>query len=357
MAAMTLGAYVHVPFCRHRCDYCAFATWTDRGQLVDRYLAACRRHIDLEVAAGLEPLDTVFVGGGTPSLVPASGLASVLSALPLGDGAEITVECNPDDVTTDLLSTYVDAGVNRISLGVQSLVPHVLTALGRIHDPENVQRAAAAARQLGLALNVDLIYGAAGESRDDWAETVRRAIDLGPAHVSAYALTVEAGTALWRDVARHPDDDDQADKYEIATDLLGAAGFEWYEISNWAQPGHRCRHNLRYWTMGDYVAIGCAAHGHRDGVRYWNRHTPERYVEAIESHTSPVAGWERLDADGRRVEAAQLAIRTERGVVASAFDPDDLAGPLAGLLAIDQDRATLTPAGRLLANEVAVRIQ
>ena len=352
---MAFGVYLHVPFCRSRCDYCAFATWTDRSHLMTRYLDACRSQVTREVADGVPAVTSVFVGGGTPSLAPPDELLAVLAELPLAPGAELTVESNPDDLSEELLQRYVDGGVTRLSMGVQSMVPKVLAALGRTQDPDNVRRAAEAAHAVGLPFNVDLIYGAVGETLDDWATTLDAAIDLDPSHVSAYALTVEAGTPLADDPARQPDDDTQADEYELATDRLGAAGYEWYEISNWAKPGHECRHNLLYWTEGEYLAIGCAAHGHREGRRYWNLRTPERYVEAVEAGRSPVNAGEELDADARRVEGLQLAIRTRDGVPADAVDADVVA-ELDGFVERRDDRVVLTRRGRLLANEVAIRL-
>lgn len=351
------GCYLHVPFCATRCDYCAFATWTDREHLVGRYLQACRRQVEREVAAGLPPVTSVFVGGGTPSLVPPADLMAVLEPLPLAPDAEVTVECNPDTVTADLLSVYAAGGVNRISLGVQSMVPSVLAALGRTHDPDNVRRSVQLIEEAGIErFNLDLIYGAAGESMADWSVTVEGAVALDPPHVSAYGLTVEAGTALHDDPDRHPDDDDQADKYLLATERLRAAGLEWYEISNWARPGEACRHNLLYWAQGDYAAIGCAAHGHRSGRRFWNLRTPERYVEAIERGRSAEAADERLDPDDRRLEALQLALRTVDGVPAAAL-PLDRDPALDGLVEVRSGQAHLTVPGRLLANEVAVRLR
>lgn len=350
------GCYVHVPFCAARCDYCAFATWTDRPDLIERYLAACRRQVEREVAAGLPTVTSVFVGGGTPSLVPPDQLLDVLAPLRLAPGAEVTVECNPDTVTAALLRSYVDGGVNRISLGVQSMVPSVLGVLGRTHDPANVARSVELLRGAGIEnWNVDLIYGAAGESVDDWRLTVEAALALEPTHISAYGLTVEPGTALFDDPVRHPDDDDQADKYLLATEAFAAAGFEWYEISNWARPGRACRHNLLYWSLGEYAAIGCAAHGHRDGRRFWNLRTPERYLEAIEQGRSPVAADERLSAAERRIEGLQLALRTDAGVPVAALPLADDPS-LDGLVEVADARARLTVVGRLLANEVAVRL-
>jgi putative oxygen-independent coproporphyrinogen III oxidase len=353
----SFGVYLHVPFCVHRCDYCAFAAWDDRGELIDDYLDALRADVAAAVAGGLPAATSVFVGGGTPSLVPTAGLAAVLGEVPLASGAEVTVECNPETVDDELVTAYRDAGVTRLSFGVQSFVPHVLASLGRRHDPDHARRAVAVARRQGIDdLNLDLIYGAAGETLDDWRVTLDEALALEPSHVSAYALTVEAGTPLAADVARHPVDDDQAAKYELATTRLEAAGLRWYEISNWARPGHECRHNLLYWAQGDYRGFGCAAHSHRAGRRWWNLRTPERYVAALRSGASTVAGEEVLDAEARRVEALQLGVRTAAGVPAGSLPADDRRA-LAGLVAERDGRLVLTPGGRLLANEVAVRLR
>ena len=349
------GVYLHVPFCAARCDYCSFATWTDRHHLVDAYLAACRADAD-RLAPGQPEATSIFVGGGTPSMVPAADLVAVLARVARAPDAEVTVECNPDDVTRELLDTYRAGGVTRLSFGVQSTSAHVLAALGRTHDLANVERSVALARAAGFdSFNLDLIYGGAGESLADWCRTLDDAIAFDPPHVSAYALTVEAGTPLALDVARHPDDDDQADKYLAATERLGRAGFEWYEISNWSRPGHECRHNLLYWTMGEYQGVGCASHSHRAGRRFWNLRTPDRYIEAVAAGTSVVAADERLDAEARRLEALQLSLRTRLGVPAEALD----GGALPGLVEPhpdDPSRLVLTVQGRLLANEVAVRL-
>ncbi|MCU1346903.1 MAG: hemN [Acidimicrobiia bacterium] len=348
------GVYIHVPFCSHRCDYCAFATWTDRGHLIERYLSAVGREVGEAVAGGMVPAATVFVGGGTPSLVPGPLLAAVLEAVPLEAGAEVTVECNPDTVTGELLECYAAAGVNRISLGVQSMVPSVLAALGRTHNPANVHRAVELVKSVGFtSFNMDLIYGVAGESVDQWRATVSEALALEPPHISAYGLTVEAGTPLANDPARYPDDDDQADKYLLADDLLGAAGLANYEISNWARPGHESRHNQLYWSQADYRGFGCAAHSHRQGRRWWNVRTPERYCDLVESGQSPEASFEELDAAERRVEGLQLAVRTRDGVPADALDEQDLEG----FVERQGDRVVLTRAGRLMANEVSLRLR
>ncbi|CAN5138622.1 radical SAM family heme chaperone HemW [soil metagenome] len=349
------GVYLHVPFCARRCDYCAFATWTDRDHLIGDYLDACRAEVEWAVGSGMAPATSVFFGGGTPSLVPPRGLTKVLSAVPLAPGAEVTVECNPDTVNAELIETYAAGGVNRLSFGVQSMVPRVLAALGRTHDPEAVQRAVSLARAGGFAnFNVDLIYGAVGETVDDWRRTLTDALALDPPHVSAYGLTVEPATPLCADTARHPDDDDQADKYLVATEAFATAGLAWYEISNWARPGHQCDHNQLYWRQGDYLGFGCASHSHRDGRRWWNVRTPERYMAAVARGQPAVGGTEDLDDDDRWLERLQLALRTSDGVPAASLPVDELEGLVAPA---GDDRVVLTVKGRLLANEVALRLR
>jgi putative oxygen-independent coproporphyrinogen III oxidase len=353
------GVYVHIPFCAARCDYCDFATWTDRAHLVDAYVDACVRDIrDRELA----PVDTVFFGGGTPSLLRAAQLTAILDAIPRLSDAEVTVECNPDSVDAAKLSTYFRAGVNRLSFGVQSMVPHVLAGLGRTHDPDNVRRAIAWARAAGFTrISVDLIYGTPGESPDDWRRSLDGALALGVDHVSAYALTVEPATALGRQVAAGapaPDDDLQADAYARADDTFTGAGLEWYEVSNWARPGQACRHNELYWSGGEYVGIGCAAHGHTAGARWWNVRTPERYIGAIQAGAEPVAGSEVLDRETRAEESFALALRTRAGA--------RVAEPAAGLVAelAEQDllvcsggdHVVLTRRGRLLASDLTARL-
>jgi oxygen-independent coproporphyrinogen-3 oxidase len=361
---VTFGVYVHIPFCAHRCDYCDFATWTDRAHLIDEYVEACVLDVQRRVARREVPdAASVFFGGGTPSMVPAAQLARIIDAIPLAIDAEVTVECNPDSIDLSALRTLKAAGVNRISIGVQSMVAPVLVALGRTHNPDNVQRAVDAVRTAGIGrLNVDLIYGAVGERIDDWRATLERAIGLAPEHVSAYALTVEAGTPLGKAVAagaqRAPDDDDQADKYVVADDMLGAAGYEWYEISNWAQPHEECRHNELYWHGADYLAIGCAAHGKTGDRRWWNVRTPERYIEAVRDRGSTEAGSEELDADARARERLGLELRTRNGVAEGDCRPGAVkAMHAAGLVTAINGRVQLTRSGRLLANEVTLRLQ
>jgi oxygen-independent coproporphyrinogen-3 oxidase len=287
------GVYVHIPFCLRRCDYCAFATWDDRTFLLGAYVDGLRREIDAAVATGLAEATSVFFGGGTPSLLSPGQLRAVLAAVPLSEGAEVSVECNPDTVTVDRLDGYREAGVTRISLGAQSMVPHVLGTLGRSHSVPSVVDAAQAIAGVGFSSwNLDIIYGAVGESLDDWAVTCRAALDLGAPHISAYGLTVEAGTPLADDPSRFPDDDDQADKYLAAEAAFSGGGLANYEISNWARPGHQSRHNHCYWSQGDYRGFGCAAHSHSGGRRWWNVRTPERYLSLLAAGEPVVAAGE-----------------------------------------------------------------
>jgi oxygen-independent coproporphyrinogen-3 oxidase len=350
-SASPFGVYLHVPFCTRRCDYCAFATWDDRGHLLDEYvdgLVADLRRSDTPAAT------SVFLGGGTPSLLSPDQLAAVLAEVPVVPGAEVTIECNPDTLDEAKLAGYRAAGVNRVSLGVQSMVPHVLATLGRTHDPENVRRSAAAIENVGFdSWNMDLIYGSVGESVDDWRRTLEGALALRPPHVSAYGLTVEAGTPLANDPARFPDDDDQAEKYELAEALLTSAGLANYEVSNWARPGHECRHNRLYWSQGEYLGVGCAAHSHRAGRRFWNVRTPERWLSLVAAGESVEAAGEELDAEERALEGLQLALRMREGVPSGALDADELEG----LVVRRGDRLALTLRGRLLANEVALRLR
>jgi len=352
------GIYLHIPFCAHRCDYCSFAAWDDRHHLTGAYLTALDTELG-QVLAGLRaPVTSVFVGGGTPSQVPAAALARLIGRIPLAPGAEVTVEVNPEDAGEELFATYRDAGVNRVSLGVQSMVPEVLESLGRRHRASAVAPAVAAARSVGIdQVSCDLIYGAAGESVTQWRYTLDAVVHLNPDHISAYALTVEPGTPLAGAPARHPDDDDQAAKYRIADAVLTGAGMANYEISNWAVPGSECRHNQLYWAQGEYWGVGCGAHSHAEGRRWWNVRTPERYVALVERGDAPEAGSEQLSDPERALEGLQLAVRTRSGVPAAALAADDVTGVLAPLVEHDGDRVHLTLDGRLLANEVAIRLR
>lgn len=353
---------MHVPFCASRCDYCAFATWTDRHHLAGAYVDACLTEYAGAVDGGLGPASTIFLGGGTPSQLPPDDLIRLVRTLEHLPGAEITVEANPEDVTPEWVAACTAAGVNRISLGVQSLDPMVLAGLGRRHDPEAVAVAVANIASAGIErCSVDLIYGGYGESDESWLATLAGvlALEPRPAHVSAYALTVEAGTPLARDMARHPDDDTQATRYELAESVLTSAGYAWYEISNWSQPGEESRHNLNYWVQGDYRGLGCAAHSHAAGRRWWNVRTPDRYIELVSSGASPESVSECLPFPARQLETLELALRTRLGVppsaLAEAIETEPAVGDLVFLDATT-GRLVLTPAGRLLANEVACRL-
>jgi len=351
------GIYIHVPFCRERCDYCAFATYTDRDELMERYAAACVTELQrLNEAGEFAPATSVFFGGGTPSRLAPELLVQILAAVVRTSDAEVTVECNPEDADDAHLGAYVAVGVNRLSFGLQSTNAHVLAGLGRRNVPDAAQRISEAVGRAGFSTwNLDLIFGGAGEDEGDWRRTLEDVLGLPnpPPHVSAYALTIEPGTPLARAIERHPDDDVLARRYEVADAVLSEAGYQWEEISNWAQPGHQCRHNHLYWDQGDYQGIGSAAHSHRDGERWWNVRTPERYIEAIEAGRTPEAAREVLTPSQRRFEELSLALRTPRGVPWGAIDDT---GDLAGLVDRRGDRAVLTVRGRLLANEVTARL-
>ncbi len=357
------GYYIHIPFCAHRCDYCDFATWSDRDHLIDDYVAACKQQLSSEPE--LPPASSVFFGGGTPSLIDAAALASILFEIPRRSDCETTVECNPDRVDAEKFADYAAAGVNRVSIGVQSTVAHVLNFLGRTHERANVHRAVAWARDAGIEnVNLDVMYGTPGESMDDWIVCLNDVIALQPTHVSAYALTIEPGTPLGARVhdqtSPGPDDDDQARKYEIAEAMLSAAGYGSYEISNWSQPGRECRHNQLYWSMGEYLAVGCAAHGHRNGERFWNVRTPERFIAAVASGATPIGGSERLTSEQRAEEAFVLGLRMRDG--AAVVNPSEqtrqciAALSEAGFIWHRDGRIGLAARGRLLANDITSRL-
>ena len=370
------GVYLHVPFCRVRCGYCDFNTYTAtelRGARQDAYADEVLREIALsrDVLAARGPLrqaSTVFFGGGTPTLLPGGDLARMLGGIRdtfgLARDAEVTVEANPDTVTPALADELAAAGVTRLSIGMQSAVPHVLAALDRTHDPANVATAVAAARGAGLDVSVDLIYGAPGESLADWERSVRTAIDLAPDHVSAYALIIEDGTQLARQIRRGevtaPDDDLQADMYELVDEMLGEAGFDWYEVSNWATaPEHRSRHNLAYWRGTDWWGYGPGAHSHIAGLRWWNVKHPAAYAQRLALRESPAAARERPDAAARRLEDVLLRSRIAEGLAVSELEGEGrhavaslIADGLIDGAAAVRGRVVLTRRGRLLADAV-----
>jgi oxygen-independent coproporphyrinogen-3 oxidase len=393
-----LGVYLHVPFCRVRCGYCDFNTYTSdelRGARREDYasqaVAELKQAAVVLAAAGLpeRTVSTVFFGGGTPTMLPATDLARMLAAVRdgwgLAPGAEVTTEANPDSVDTGYLVALKNAGFTRVSFGMQSAVPHVLATLERTHDPERVPHVVRWAREAGLDVSLDLIYGTPGESLDDWRTSVEHAIAQAPDHLSAYALIVEDGTKLARQIRRgeiaEPDDDLAADMYELADELLAAAGYEWYEVSNWARPStssgpggeptlnlldgaeHRSRHNLAYWQGHDWWGVGPGAHSHIGGVRWWNVKHPAAYADRIAAGQSPAAGRETLDAETRRVERVLLATRISDGLPMTELTPSGRTA-VAGLIAdelVDAAAALhgtirLTLRGRLLADAVVRRL-
>ena len=362
-----LRAYIHIPFCASRCGYCDFNTYT-AGELggfrFDAYVEAVRQEIAL--AAGVtqpQPLSSVFIGGGTPSLLPVADLAAILTAVRatfgVEPGAEVTMEANPENVTQTALDGWLEAGVNRLSLGMQSADPGALRVLQRVHTPGAAVAAALSARGAGFDhVSLDLIYGVPGQSADSWRSTVLSALDADPDHVSAYALGVEPGTALARQVSRGevaaPDPDLAAAAYDIADALLVEHGFSWYEISNWAKPGGRCEHNLGYWRGDNWWGFGPGAHSHVDGVRWWNVKRPATYQAMLATGGSPAAAREVLDDQERRLEAVMLQVRLAEGFSAADFPTDAVARLRAEELVENTDgaRLRLTRKGRMLADAV-----
>ncbi|WP_428859579.1 radical SAM family heme chaperone HemW [Bifidobacterium dentium] len=393
--------YIHVPFCMRRCGYCDFNTYTaidmgagaSRGNyanMVIREMAIVRdwqeRHGIVEPPAG-----TVFFGGGTPTILKAADLVAMLDAVRetwgIADNAEITTEANPDTVNADYVRELADGGFNRISFGMQSAVPHVLKTLDRTHTPENVAAGISAANAAGMRSSVDLIYGAPGESLDDWRASVNTALDLGVNHISAYALTVAPNTTMGRRIAAGmlptPDDDDEAAKYEIADALLSAAGLEWYEISNWARPGYESRHNLGYWRNVDWAGLGPGAHSHYDApalfergtvrrgqadgedrataLRSWDIAHPRLWGSAISEGKIPWAGSENITVEENLEETIMLGLRIREGL-----DIARLGNAIAettwrelehdGLITVEHHHAIPTLRGRLLNDTIIAKL-
>jgi oxygen-independent coproporphyrinogen-3 oxidase len=321
------GVYVHVPFCRHRCHYCDFNTYEGLDSLHAPYVEALEREIR---ASGSHPraATSVFFGGGTPTLLRPRDLGRLLDAIRttigLARGAEVTIEANPETVDEKTFSELLDEGFNRFSVGIQSLAPHVLERLGRTHSAETALGALAAAQRAGASnVNADLIFGSPWEAPEDWALSLEGIVAAGTTHVSAYALTIEEGTPLATLVGtgREPDVDPdvQAERHALATEVLGRAGFERYEVSNWARPGFASRHNVLYWSGGDYAAFGAGAHGHAAGRRYWRKRLPRDYVAAVAEGSSTEAGAEKLSDVERAREAMMLGLRLRSGVHEPSF--------------------------------------
>lgn len=391
-------AYIHVPFCIRRCGYCDFNTYTavdmgagaSRGNYANMVIREMSIVHDWQIAHGVNEPEaaTVFFGGGTPTILKASDLVAMLNAVRdtwgIADNAEITTEANPDTVNADYVKELADGGFNRISFGMQSAVPSVLKTLDRTHTPANVAAGIAAANAAGMRSSVDLIYGAPGESLDDWRVSVRTAIDLGVDHISAYALTVAPNTKMGRQIAvgtlPTPDDDDEATKYEIADDLLNAAGLEWYEISNWARPGYESQHNLGYWRNVDWAGLGPGAHSHygnvmdveqsasaetsetvkSSGLRSWDIAHPRMWGQAINDDNVPWSGSERISNEENLEEIIMLGLRIREGLDLSRLgNMVDMARiqPMEdeGLIVIRDGRVIPTRTGRLLNDTVIER--
>lgn len=383
LAGRRLGLYLHVPFCAVRCGYCDFNTYTigelgGHGAGVSTYadaavaeLQLARRTLGEEAPA----ISTIFVGGGTPTMLRADDLARMVAQagglFGLQPDVEVTTEANPDTVDGRVAETLAAGGFTRVSLGMQSAVPHVLATLERTHDPANVGAAVRAVRDAGLQVSLDLIYGTPGESPADWRRSLEAAAELEPDHISAYALVVEEGTKLAAQVRRGvvalPEDDDEAEKYEVAESVLTAAGFDWYEISNWARrPDARCRHNESYWRGDDWWGVGPGAHSHVGGVRWWNVKHPSPYAERVLAGASPGAGREILTDAQRYDERVLLGVRLSDGLSLDVLDEagrSAVAGLIAdglldGAAAVRRQRpaARLTLRGRLLADTVVRRL-
>jgi putative oxygen-independent coproporphyrinogen III oxidase len=376
IGAAPFGVYVHVPFCQTRCGYCDFNTYTapELGPGVSRETYAAQAVAEIRLAGRVlagraGPVQTVFFGGGTPTLLPAADLAAILRAidaeLGLAPEVEVTAEANPETVDDRVLADLRESGFTRISLGMQSAVPHVLAVLDRVHQPGRPEQCVRWARAAGFEhVSLDLIYGTPGESDADWRESLAHAIETGPDHVSAYSLIVEGGTRLAARIRRGelpaPDDDVLADRYLIADEMLSAVGLTWYEISNWAaSDAARCQHNLLYWTGGDWWGVGPGAHSHVAGTRWWNVRHPAAYAQRMAAGLSPGQGREVLTSDERATEEIMLATRLAAGCPAGALSRSGLEAArqavedgLASRRDLDQGRVTLTTPGRLLADAV-----
>lgn len=377
LAGRQFGAYVHIPFCRVRCGYCDFNTYTatELGSVSqDSYPAAVIREIALSEGALREAghdssLSTVFFGGGTPTLLPAESLVGILDRLRgtfgIREGAEVSVEANPDSVDRDYLGRLRSGGVTRVSFGMQSGVPQVLATLDRTHDPARVPEVVQAAKDVGLEVSVDLIYGTPGERLEDWQDSLAQAIAMRPNHLSAYALIIETGTAIARRIRRGEiapvDDDLQAEMYELADRMLAEAGYEWYELSNWSLGGrYPSRHNLAYWRDTDWWGYGPGAHSHVNGVRFWNVKHPAAYANRLAGGGTPAAGHEALSAAERLEERVLLGTRLREGLPTEHLT-NEARTRVAGLIAdglVDarealRGRVVPTLRGRLLADVIA----
>ena len=370
-----LAFYLHVPYCATRCGYCDFNTYTaeELGPSVSRATWAESAMLEVDLARRVlgeqtPDVHSIFVGGGTPTLLPSADLVRVVShvrdVFGLSGDVEVTTEANPDSVTPSSLAELRAGGFNRISFGMQSTSEHVLASLERTHRPGRALEAVREAQRAGFAnINVDLIFGTPGETDDDLRHSLDDVVALGVQHVSAYALIVEDGTRLARRISRGetpaPDDDVQADRYELVDRMLADAGFEWYEISNWAKPGLECRHNLAYWEGTNWWGVGPGAHSHVGGTRWWNERHPATWTRALAEGRSPAQARELVAADDRAIERIMLQTRIKRGLSVWELEQPALnqLGSLVehGLIEdprVQEDRVVLTLRGRLLADVV-----
>ncbi|MFW2582459.1 radical SAM family heme chaperone HemW [Corynebacterium amycolatum] len=376
----SFGVYLHVPFCATRCGYCDFNTYTPgqlgSGATQGDYLDAIVAELEMAVVKHPElarGADTVFIGGGTPSMLGASGLRRLLdgvrNSFGLADDAEVTTESNPESTSPEFFEGLAEAGFTRVSLGMQSAVPHVLTTLDRTHTPGRPAAAVAEARAAGFEhINLDVIYGTPGESMSDLDTTLEAVLATDVDHVSAYSLIVEPGTAMARKVRRGelpmPDDDDLADRYERIDAALSQAGFSWYEVSNWAKPGGQCRHNMLYWRDGNWWGAGPGAHSHLDGTRFYNVKHPARYAATISGGELPIKDSEGLTAENRHTEKIMLGLRLAEGIDANLLGEDELGkarrqaeAGMVEFVSVDcGQRIQLTNRGRLLADAIIVDI-
>ena len=377
-----LSFYIHIPYCVRRCGYCDFNTYTPAELQVSEDLTKIsNNHIDLLIAEAdlarasvktSAPIPTIFFGGGTPTLMEPSDLKRVLKHLEdkfgFAPDIEITIEANPDTVTKEKLAALREIGINRISFGMQSGVSHVLKVLDRTHNPANVSKATNWAKEVGFKeISVDLIYGAPGESIEDWQTTIWTALELPITHISAYALIVEAGTKLAGQVKRGevviPEDDQTADKYLIADESFSKAGFDWYELSNWSKVGSECRHNIAYWVGANWWGLGPGAHSHVDGVRFWNVKHPAAYQDRLTTGAEPIQEREILTEEQMASERLMLEIRLKSGIAKSSLTAEQLDAlesfRIGGALDPDMwaaQRVALTQSGRLIADRIVREI-
>ena len=371
-----LSFYVHIPYCVKRCGYCDFNTYTpdelqgpDLAAVSANYIDVVIQEIEMASSSvGNAEVPTIFFGGGTPSLMPSADLARVISAIrekfELANDAEITIEVNPDSVSEQFLAHMREAGANRISMGMQSAAPHVLETLDRTHKPENVARAVELARKNGYEhVSVDLIYGTPGESFADWKTSVESALALPIDHISAYALIVERGTKLAAQVARGelvmPSDDETAEKYLYADECFEAAGFTWYELSNWSKPGGQCRHNIAYWDGSFWWGVGPGAHSYFGSERWWNIKHPKSYQERIAKSESPIQERENLTPENKADEFILLQIRRREGISHSQMSASQIsiAERFVATGDLDQEswaqnKLVLSKNGRLIADRI-----